>query len=271
MIEVVNASFYYEPSRVLFGDLSLMVREGETLAVLGVNGAGKTSFIKCLMGFQKFKRGHIRIDETEAHTLSSTAFWRCVSYVPQAKFTSFGYSVTEMVVMGLSPYIAMGRAPGKQDYAQARELIDRVGLGAIADRPCNQISGGQLQMVLIARALVKKPKVLIMDEPESNLDMKNQLMVLDMIQWLNKQKLSIIINTHFPAHALRVAEQTLIIGPDDHIIGPTEYIVTESNLEKYFGVYTEMVRSRSGRGDAVRGILPIDLVQPMKLDMDTMQ
>lgn len=155
----------------------------------------------------------------------------------------------------------MGHAPKKEDYGKALELLQRMGLGSIADRPCNQISGGQLQMVLIARALIKNPKVLIMDEPESNLDMKNQLMVLEMIHWLNIQKLAIIINTHFPAHALRVAEQTLIIGTGEHILGPTKQIVTESNLEKYFGVHTELVRGRSGNG--VDGILPIGLVDRM--------
>ncbi|SFM16944.1 iron complex transport system ATP-binding protein [Paenibacillus sp. 1_12] len=265
MIEVVNTSFYYEQTHVLFKDLSLTVKEGETLAVLGVNGAGKTTFIKCLMGFQKFKTGYMCIDGTQAQTLSLTDFWKRISYVPQAKHTSFGYSVTEMVVMGLSPYIAMGNTPTKGDYLKARDMIDQMGLAGIAKRPCNQISGGQLQMVLIARALVKKPKVLIMDEPESNFDMKNQLMVLEIIKWLNKQKLTIIINTHFPAHALRVAEQTLIIGQNEHVIGQTEHIISEHNLEKYFGVQSEMISS-SKSGRTVSGILPTELVHPMKLD-----
>lgn len=265
MIEVVSSSFYYEQAKPLFRDLSLTVNEGETLAVLGVNGAGKTTFIKCMMGFLKFKSGYLCIDGVQANTLSLQAFWKRVSYVLQAKHTTFGYSVLEMVVMGLSPYIAMGNMPSKQDYIKAREMIDSMGLSGIANRPCNQISGGQLQMVLIARALIKKPKVLIMDEPESNLDMKNQMMVLEIIQWLNKQKLTIIINTHFPAHALRVAGQTLIIGEHEHITGPTEQIVNEINLQKYFGVHSEMIRSRDHTNTA-SGILPIELVHPMKLD-----
>ncbi|WP_165452267.1 ABC transporter ATP-binding protein [Paenibacillus thalictri] len=265
MIEVADAAFYYDETQPLFRDVTLNVKKGETLAVLGVNGAGKTTFIKCLMGFLKLKSGYVRIDGARADAQGPSAFWKRVSYVPQAKYATFGFSVTDMVVMGLSPYIALGSAPKKEDYNKAREMLGSLGLSAIADKPCTKISGGQLQMVLIARALIKKPQVLIMDEPESNLDMKNQMKVLEIIKWLNRQHLSIIINTHFPAHALRVASQSLIIGNNEHIAGPTEHIVNEANLEKFFGVQSEIIRSGHKDGGAW-GVVPFELADPLKLE-----
>ena len=167
MIKVTGAGFSYGNKPLLFSDISFEVREGETLAILGPNGIGKTTLLRCMMRFLPLKKGKIEIQGESVEGMSQKQFWKDISYVPQAKRLVFGYSAVNMVVMGLSQNIAFGRTPKKEDYDRAYELLEGFGLGDIADQSCNTLSGGQLQMVLIARALIKNPKLLIMDEPES--------------------------------------------------------------------------------------------------------
>ncbi|GAA0732956.1 ABC transporter ATP-binding protein [Clostridium oceanicum] len=259
MIKVSKVAFNYDKGRTLFKDLSFEVKKGETLAVLGPNGTGKTTFIKCLMGFFKFRVGEVFINNISNKDINQKDFWKQVGYVPQAKNVSFGFSVLEMVVMGLSPYIGMGRLPKKEEYSKAKEMLKQLGILHLQNASCNKISGGQLQMVLIARTLIKDPKILIMDEPESNLDLKNQMKILNIIEKLNsKKQMAIIINTHFPHHALKVAQNTLIIGENNHVLGSTKEIVTKENMKQYFDIDTEII-SYSKDNKVYNTILPLGL------------
>jgi iron complex transport system ATP-binding protein len=246
MINIESGSFCYDPKKVLFKDLSLKLERNRTLAILGPNGVGKTSLLRCLMRFLRLKTGSIYINGVDNRNIADSLFWRTVSYVPQAKNMVFGYSVLNMIMMGRCPYIGMGRLPKKEDIAAAEEAMARLGLEHLADRSCNSLSGGELQMTLIARALVKNPALLIMDEPESNLDMKNQLKILDIIQSLKcEQDLTIILNTHFPTHAMRVADKVLLLGNDRYLYGDTRAAITEKNIMEYFGVCSEIVEMES--------------------------
>jgi iron complex transport system ATP-binding protein len=246
MINIEGASFYYNSAKVLFNGLSLRLGRNRTLAILGPNGVGKTSLLRCLMRFLRLKQGAIYIDGADNRAIADSMFWRTVSYVPQAKNTVFGYSVLDMIVMGRCPYVGMGRLPKKEDFRAAGEVMARLGLEHLAERSCNSLSGGELQMTLIARALVKKPSLLIMDEPESNLDMKNQLKILDIIQNLKReQNLTIILNTHFPTHAMRVADKVLLLGNDRYLYDDTHAAITEKNIMEYFGVFSEIVEMES--------------------------
>jgi iron complex transport system ATP-binding protein len=246
MINIENGSFYYEPEKVLFKNLSLKLEKNRTLAILGPNGVGKTSLLRCLMRFLKLKNGAIYINGADNRAIADSLFWRTVSYVPQARSMVFGYSVLDMIMMGRCPYVGMGRLPSKEDRRASEEVMSRLGLEYLAERSCNKLSGGELQMTLIARALVKNPSLLIMDEPESNLDMKNQLKILDTIQNLRReQNLTIILNTHFPTHALRVADKVLLLGKDCYLYDDTRAAITEKNIMEYFGVFSEIVEMES--------------------------
>ena len=162
-----------------------------------------------------------------------------------------------MVVMGLSQHIKFGYTPGKKEYERAYELLKDMGLEEFADRSCNSLSGGQLQMVLIARALIKNPDILIMDEPESNLDMKNQLKVLEIMKRIAKERqVTVIINTHYPEHALRYTDKTLILGKDSFVFDESSKAITEENIYKYFkvnaGIYDVEIEK-----ETYKGILPV--------------
>ncbi|MDR2394117.1 MAG: ABC transporter ATP-binding protein [Treponema sp.] len=246
MVELDKISFYYDSHKVLFKELSFKLGKNKTLAILGPNGVGKTTLLRCLMRFLKLKTGSISINGMDNRNMADSLFWRTVSYVPQAKHMVFGYSVLSMILMGRCPYIGIGRLPQKEDLHAAEEVMTRLGLGYLRNRSCTNLSGGELQMTLIARALVKKPSLLIMDEPESNLDMKNQLKILDSIQSLrDEQNLTIILNTHFPTHAMRIADKVLLLGNDRYLYDDTARVITEKNIMEYFGVFSEIVEMES--------------------------
>lgn len=260
MIKTENAAFGYDGGQMLFQNLSFSVEKGETLAILGANGIGKTTFLRCMMGFLKLGAGRILVDGQDVAHMPVTEFWKLVSYVPQAKSLVFGYSVLNMVVMGRSQYVPFGCVPSKKDFEHAMQILEEMGLSDLASRSCNKLSGGQLQMVLIARALSKDPKILIMDEPESNLDMKNQLKVLNIIDKLShRDQLSVIINTHFPANAMRCSDKTLLLKRDGHLFGRTKEIITRENIREYFDISAEVVDVQEN-GRQYRGIVPIDLL-----------
>jgi iron complex transport system ATP-binding protein len=259
MVKVENASFSYNGGDLVFANLNFEVPRGEVLAILGANGIGKTTLFRCLMGFLKFRTGDVWIDGKNTCLMGASEFWRDLSYVPQGKGLIFDYSVLNMVVMGRSNNIGFGRMPKKEDYRAAQRILEELNLDALADRPCTTLSGGQLQMVLIARALVKNPKILVMDEPESNLDMKNQLKTLDLIDTLaHKKNYTVLINTHFPAHALRCADKTLIMGPEGYLEGDTRQVVTQENIEAYFGVRAKVLRFEDNARE-FQGIVPFAL------------
>lgn len=226
------------------------------MAVLGANGIGKTTMMRCIMKFLHPQSGKIYIAGEDTENMSSSRFWKQVSYVPQAKNLVFGYSVLNMVVMGRSQYVKFGYTPGKAEYEKAYQLLEEMGLASFAHRSCNSLSGGQLQMVLIARALIKEPDILIMDEPESNLDMRNQLKVLEIMQKAAKNKqVTVIINTHYPEHALRYTQKTLILGRNSYVFADSAQAITEKNISRYFkvnaGIYEVEIGERT-----YHGILP---------------
>ncbi|MDR3247671.1 MAG: ABC transporter ATP-binding protein [Treponema sp.] len=259
MVRVEDAAFNYEGKDPLFRNLSFAVGRGEVLAVLGANGIGKTTLFRCLMGFLRFNTGTVWIDGKNRQQTREAEFWNTVSYVPQGKGLIFDFTVLNMVVMGRSNNIGFGRMPKKTDYDAAMDILDSMGLASLAERPCTTLSGGQFQLVLIARALAKNPKILIMDEPESNLDMKNQLKTLDLIDNLShKRNYTVIINTHFPAHALRCADRTLMLGKDVYLFAETEKIVTAENIEEHFEVRARVLRFEENTRE-FRGIVPYEL------------
>ncbi|MDR1636049.1 MAG: ABC transporter ATP-binding protein [Treponema sp.] len=261
MIKVDKASFYYRKDRELFRDLSFELPERETLAVLGANGAGKTSLLRCLMRFLKFRKGAAFIGGVDFNSIREDEFWRRVSYVPQAKGCVFGHTSLNMVVMGRSPYIGMGRRPKQADLDAALATMRSLGLEGIVSQPVSSLSGGELQMVLIARALVKDPEILIMDEPESNLDLRNQLKVLELIEKLRtERKITIIVNTHFPGHALRIADHTLFLGREGYVYGRTGDVVDEANIRNFYGV-DSVILNVDARESKVPAVVPMGISQ----------
>lgn len=235
--EVKHGSFGYG-KRTVLNDISFSVSSGEVLAVLGSNGVGKTTLLKCMMGLLKWKSGESCLDGKNITSLSHKELWQTIAYVPQSKASAFSFSALDMVVMGRSSRLGMLSRPTEEDEAAALAAMEDIGISHLKDKMCNSMSGGELQMVLIARALTAGPQMLVLDEPESNLDFKNQLVILEVLEHLAKDRnIASIINTHYPAHALKVAHKALLLNKDGtNCYGSTQEVINESNMCASFGV-----------------------------------
>lgn len=191
-----------------------------------------------MLGLRRWKSGASLIDGTDIRTVPARTFWQRVGYVPQAKPASFIYSVLDMVMLGRSARLGLFAKPSEKDREAAFAALTKTGIAHLADKLTNEISGGEYQLVLIARALAGNPELLVLDEPESNLDFKNQLRVLMVLRELSETLgIGAVINTHFPAHALEISTKTLVLMPDGtHRFGFTHDVLTEETLSESFGV-----------------------------------
>lgn len=179
---VKDGCFGYANGRQILNHIHFEVQDKEILSILGSNGVGKTTLLKCTLGLLNWKSGETQIDGKSLRTMKHADIWKSIGYVPQAKLSAFSYTTEEMVLLGRNSHLKMLEQPGKRDREIAEKCMDRIGIGHLKGKLCSRISGGELQMVLIARALTAQPRLLILDEPESNLDFKNQLIVLETIK-----------------------------------------------------------------------------------------
>lgn len=236
ILKIENASFGYGKDNIL-KNVSLTAEKGELVAILGPNGAGKTTLLRCMLGFLKWKEGKSTLDDKDIRDIPHKKLWSSIAYVPQAKNFTSAMPVTEAVLLGRTSRISFYRQPTEKDIQAVEEIMQRLGISHLENKLCSEISGGELQMVLIARALASQPEILVLDEPESNLDFKNQLIVLDTLSELSTQGVTCIFNTHYPAHALTRCDKALLLFKEGvSIFGDTATVVTEKNIESAFGV-----------------------------------
>lgn len=237
-IEVRKGSFTYPRGKEVLHNLNFSFNSSEIVAILGRNGAGKTTLLKCLLGLQHWSDGTELIDGKALKPNDYKSLWKNIAYVPQAKSNVLALSVREMVVLGRTSRWGAFQSPSKKDWIAADKAIEITGIEAFANYLCNEISGGQYQVALLARALCCEPKLLVLDEPESNLDFKNQLMILQLLSRLSQElKIGSVINTHYPAHALEIADKALVLMRDGSTaFGAVKEVVTAQNLEKSFGL-----------------------------------
>lgn len=238
IFKVKNGCYGYNINDLILKDINFSVKQGEVVTVLGQNGIGKTTLLKCMMGLLKWKKGESYIDDIPITKIKQKDLFKNIAYVPQAKATVYSYNALDMVVFGRSSHISMLNKPKKQDIEMAENAMEQVGITHLRDKYCNQMSGGELQMVLIARALATDPKMLIMDEPESNLDFKNQLIVLNTISKLSREfNISAFINTHYPQHAIKISDTTIMLNRDrSQIYGKSNEVINNNNLKEIFDI-----------------------------------
>ncbi len=266
MLQVENGSFSYQKGVQIFENINFSVNSGEILAILGPNGAGKTTMLRCITGMLKWQEGHSLLDGENIASMSPKNLWSKMAYVPQAKGVSSSYTAFEMVLLGRSSHMNAFAAPKKADIQKAEEVMDLLGITYLADKKCSAISGGELQMVLIARALAAEPQVLILDEPESNLDFKNQLVVLDAMSELAQKGMTCVFNTHYPAHALQRAHKSLILSKGGgYVFGETSVVVTEENIQKAFGVHA-VIGEIETKENVLKDVVPLRISKEEKTE-----
>lgn len=237
LLKIENGNFAYKNGPQILKDINIEVEPGEILAVLGPNGAGKTTLLRCMMDMLHWQSGRSLLGGEDIRSIPASKLWRRMAYVPQARSAAVSYTAFQTVLLGRSSRIGAFSAPSEEDMKIAEKVMERLGISHLADKPCYAISGGELQMVLIARAMAAEPEILVLDEPESNLDFKNQLIVLDAMTALAAEGVACIFNTHYPAHALQRAAKALMLSKDGRsIFGDTTSVVTEENIRHAFGV-----------------------------------
>jgi iron complex transport system ATP-binding protein len=256
---VENGCFAYKDRKIL-ENVNFSVSSGQVMSVLGANGIGKTTLLRCMMGFLKWDSGATYIDGAEFGSLRYDVIWKKIAYVPQSKNTGLSYTVEEMVLMGRTAHLNVFAQPSAEDRKIALQSMERIGIASLRGKKCNELSGGELQMALIARALSAKPELLVLDEPESNLDFKNQLIVLDIISNLSKTAgISAIVNTHYPTHALKISDISLILTPGGaSFYGPTDKIVNEENMRGAFDVRV-LIRDFRFENRVHKSVIPISI------------
>lgn len=236
MLAAKNLGFGYGSRRVGSG-ITLELNAGEVLCLLGPNGSGKTTLFKTLLGLLPSQEGVVLIDGMDVRELSRDAIARRISYVPQAHAAFFPYTVREVVLMGRTAHLGLFAAPSARDHAAALNAIRRMGIVHLADAIYTQISGGERQLALIARALAQDARMVIMDEPTANLDFGNQVRVLQRIRALADEGIGVLLSTHDPDHAFLCADRVAMLHQGQlAACGVPEAEITAQRLRQIYGV-----------------------------------
>jgi len=191
-------------------DIDLDIRAGEVLCLLGPNGGGKTTLMKTLLGLLPALEGTVKLEGEDIAAFSRTRLAKLVGYVPQAGSNFFPFTVLDTVLMGRVAHIGLFASPGRKDVAAADAALAALGVAHLRDRIYPEISGGERQLVLIARALAQEPRLLVMDEPTASLDFGNQLRVLDQISALAKRGMAVVLSTHDPDHVFLCGDRAAL-------------------------------------------------------------
>jgi iron complex transport system ATP-binding protein len=234
------------PDRTVGRGLDVALSTGEVLALLGPNGGGKTTLLKTLLGLLKPKAGEVRLGGKPLDNYSISERARVVAYVPQVHISTFAFTVETVVLMGRTAHGSLFSRPSGQDRAVAQAALERFGIAALANRPYTMISGGERQLVLLARALAQEPQFIVLDEPTASLDFGNQGKVMREIRALAKSGHGVLFTTHDPNHALRAADRAYLLREGARIAdGPVATVLNREQLEALYRATVEHLTDRT--------------------------
>lgn len=242
--DVKNVSFSYPGrDRQVLREVSFDLAPGEICSILGPNGAGKTTLLSLMMGFLKPDQGEIRIEDRPIAEMNAREVAARVGYVPQVHEPSFDYSVKHFIMMGVAPGKGIFGSPDAEDEARCEALMKELGIDQLADCSYLQISGGERQQALIARAVMQDPKVILFDEPTAHLDYGNTYRTLKMVRAMAERGFAVVLTTHDPNQALLLGGKAGIIDRTGRLTcGTVEEIVTEERLAEIYDCELRLVR-----------------------------
>ena len=242
LIEAKGITFSYDIKPVL-RDISLTVHKGEVVSLLGPNGSGKSTLLKVILGLLRPSAGSIRLKGTEIARIDAKAVARQIAYVPQTHRGTFSYKVIDVVLMGRLPHNPFFFSYNRKDRDIAFEKLDRLSISHLAERPYTELSGGERQLTLIARAMAQGAEIFVLDEPATGLDYCNQLRLLEQIIKLAREGYTFIKSTHSPEHAFWLGDRSVMIK-DGAIIGDgkTEAIIDQESLYTLYNARVSVVK-----------------------------
>ncbi|HHW61643.1 MAG TPA: ABC transporter ATP-binding protein [Syntrophomonadaceae bacterium] len=255
-LELRNLSCGYG-KRTIIDSISMTIKEGEVISLLGANGCGKTTLLKTILGLIESQGGQVLLDGEDIQKWSPAQVARVIGYIPQLHEPPFPFQVLDVVLMGRTAHIKPFSSPSKKDEAIARRSLERLNIAHLEKRIYTEISGGERQLVLIARALAQEPKILIMDEPTSSLDFGNQVKVLNHIQQLGNLDMAVLMSCHFPEHAFLYSNRVVMLNEGKILCSgvPTETI-TGDRLKTLYGVDVEIVTVRNCANNEIKVCIP---------------
>lgn len=249
MLELKNVSCGYGKRTVVQG-VSFTVKAGEFVCILGPNGCGKTTLLKTVLGILHPFSGTIMLGGKNTSCMRESDLGKVIGYIPQVHTPPFPFSVLDVVLMGRAPHLSALAMPGKEDRRIALAALEELNIAHMRDQKYTRISGGERQLVLIARALAQQPKMLVMDEPTSSLDFGNQSIVLEKMGQLSRKGMSILMVTHNPDHALFCADKVVMMKEGAMVKkGLPEEVVSEESIQDIYNtrVKIECIRLADGR------------------------
>lgn len=246
LISVEHVTYGYCGKPVL-KDITLSFRRGEIVSLLGPNGSGKTTLLKILLGLCRPRTGEVKLEGRSVSQIPPKSLARRIAYVPQTHRLSFAYRVMDVVLMGRMPHKPFFFQYSHGDRAEALNALERLSIAHLKDRPYTEVSGGERQLTLIARALAQGADIFIMDEPVNGLDYGNQIRLLGRIADLAENGYTFIKTTHFPEHAIWVSDRVIMIK-DGRIVadGDSESVINEKNLYRLYNTDIDMVTVEGG-------------------------
>ncbi|MCF8086973.1 MAG: ABC transporter ATP-binding protein [Desulfotignum sp.] len=246
-VDITGLAFGYTEQNPIFSDIDMLLDPGQVFCLLGPNGSGKSTLLKCIMQVLTPAAGRVVVDGEDLSGLGANQIAAKLGFVPQTLVSAFPFTVEEIVVMGRASQIRMTASPSRKDREMAMAALERMDIAHLALRPCNQLSGGEWQQVLIARALTHSPQVLLLDEPTSHLDIGNQVKILETVNRLAEDGITILMASHFPDHAFLTAHQVGILKTGRlQALGNPDDTLCESVLYDTYGIHIRVVALEKG-------------------------
>jgi len=235
LLSFEHVAFAYPHGRPIFSDLNYQLRRGTLTVVLGPNGIGKTTLLYMALGWLQPSAGRVLLENRLLRDYSRAELGRRVSLVPQIERQPYSYTVLEYVLFGRAPHLALFGAPGAADELAARQALARAGIPELAGAYVDQLSGGEGQLVLIARALAQEPRVLLLDEPSAHLDLGNKYRLMQTLSDLRQDGTTILMTTHDPDIALAVSDETVLVdGSGAVTVGEPAKLLTAEKLSRLY-------------------------------------
>ncbi len=256
-IEVENLKCGYD-EKIILESISLKLNLGDSLTILGPNGVGKTTLFKTMLGLIPKKGGSIRINGKDMASYSRRELAKMIAYVPQAHVPPFPFKVMDVVSMGRTPHISNFGGAGEKDRKISEEAMELVGISYLKNDIYTEVSGGERQMVLIARAIAQQSDFLVLDEPTSNLDFGNQAKIMKITKDLSKRGKGIIMTSHFPNHTFISSNKVLAIGREGYFkVGTPDEVVTSETLKTLYNIEARVESVDEGLPKSTKVCIPI--------------
>lgn len=236
-IEIKNLFFGYAKDKRILNGVDLSIEEGAIVAILGKNGCGKSTLLDCMIGFNDYNQGTIKIDGIDVKSLLSKEFAKKVAYISQNTIINIDYTVLEFILFGRNCHLPFGNVPNESDYEIAKKNAEKLGILHLLSKEINKLSGGERQLVFIARALTQESKIVVMDEPAASLDYGNQIRLFEIIKWLQCDGKTVVFTIHNPEYVIKLNCDVAVMK-DGKVIqcGKAKDCITRELLEDIYEI-----------------------------------